>query len=150
MQNKTSNSFLDELVIKEELPFQNERCCDSDVIETESENNDDHDESYYCTEPCQDIADCYMLIDSLVKDILTLEEEMIRWRQALLKHLSPIDAQNLKSDIYDNLARRYYDNECYQTYIKLAYDGADPMESDKHCQMLRRLRDGIDETSVTL
>lgn len=149
MQNKTNNSLLDKIVMQEALPFQNES-SDSDAVATDLENNEDHDEPYYCTEPCQDIADCYMLIDSLVKDILTLEEEMIRWRQALLKHLSPIDAQNLKSDIYDNLARRYYDNECYQTYIKLAYDGVDPMESDEHSQMLIRLRDGIDETSVTL
>lgn len=48
------------------------------------------------------------------------------------------------------MARRYYDSECYQTYIKLAYDGIDPMESNEHCQMLRRLRNGIDETSVIL
>lgn len=148
MQNKTTNSFLDEIA-SEELPFQNDR-GNSNSVAIDLGCNKDHDESCYCTEPCQEIADCYMLIDSLVQDILTLEEEMIRWRQALLKHLSPIDAQNLHSDIYDNLARRYYDNERYQTYIKLAYDGVDPMESDEHCQMLRRLRDGIDETSVTL
>lgn len=148
MQDKTGNSLLEENA-SEELPFQND-CGDSDVAAIDFESNEGHDESCYCTEPCQDITDCYMLIDSLVKDILTLEEEMVRWRQALLKHLSPIDAQNLKSDIYDNLARRYYDNECYQTYIKRAYDGVDPMESDAHCQRLRRLRDGSDETSVTL
>lgn len=148
MQDKTGNSLLEENA-SEELPFQND-CSDSDVAAIDFKSNEGYDESCYCTEPCQDITDCYMLIDSLVKDILTLEEEMVRWRQALLKHLSPIDAQNLKSDIYDNLARRYYDNECYQTYIKLAYDGVDPMESDAHCQILKCLRDGIDETSVTL
>ena len=84
MQNKTNNSFLNEFEIQEELPFQN-KCSDSDAVVTDLENNEDHDESNYCTEPCPDIADCYMLIDSLVKDILTLEEEMIRWRQALTK-----------------------------------------------------------------
>ena len=99
---------------------------------------------------CKDLSDCYILIDSLVQDILTLEEEMVRWRQALLKHLSPLDAQNLLSDIFDNLARRNIDNEAYQKYIKLAGYKEDPMESDEHTERLWRLRNGTDETSVNL
>lgn len=146
MQNRTNNSIVAENIF-EELPFQND---EPDATTINYGNDQDYDEADYCTEPCHELVDSYLLIDSLVQDILSLEEEMVRWRQALLKYLLPIDAQNLKSDIYDNLARRYYDNACYQSYIKRAYNGVDPMESKEHCQMLKRLRDGIDETSVTL
>ena len=99
---------------------------------------------------CKDLSDCYILIDSLVQDILTLEEEMVRWRQALLKYLSPLDAQNLLSDIFDNLARRNIDSEAYQKYIKLAGYREDPMESEEHTELLWRLRNGTDETNVNL
>lgn len=145
MQNK-NNSFLAEDIF-EELPFQNDEPGSSEMNYEDEPNYSVMD---CCSETCPDVLDSYLLIDALVQDILSLEEEMVRWRQALMRHLSPIDAQNLKSDIYDNLARRHYDNECYQTYIKLLYNGVDPMESKEHCQMLRRLRDGIDETSVVL
>lgn len=101
-------------------------------------------------EQCNELSDCYILIDSLVQDILTLEEEMVRWRQALLKYLSPLDAQNLLSDIFDNLARRNIDSEAYQKYIKLAGYKEDPMESAKHTELLWRLRNGTDETSISL
>ena len=69
-------------------------------------------------ESCSDLLECYQLIDSLVKDVLSLEEEMVRWRQALLKHLSPLDERNLLADIFDNLAGRNYDNKAYQAYLK--------------------------------
>ena len=99
---------------------------------------------------CNELSDCYILIDSLVQDILTLEEEMVRWRQALLKYLPPLDAQNLMSDIFDNLACRNIDSEAYQKSIKLAGYKEDPMESEEHTELLWRLRNGTDETSVNL
>lgn len=99
---------------------------------------------------CRELSDCYILIDSLVQDILSLEEEMVRWRQALLKHLSPLNAQNLLADIFDNLARRNYDNETYQSYLKAFGYTEDPMESKEHTELLWRLRNGKDETNVNL
>jgi hypothetical protein len=144
MQNKNNNSLSVEKIL-EGLPFQEDK-------PNTCENEDELDYSVMdcCPEFCQDLVESYLLVDSLVQDILSLEEEMVRWRQALLRHLSPIDAQNLKSDIYDNLARRYYDNECYQDYIKRMHDGKDPMESEEHSLMLQRLKEGMDETSVVL
>jgi|GEM_PF-637164 len=146
MQNKNNNSLSAENIL-EELSFQND---ETNTSEPNYEDEPDYSLMDCYPESCQDLVESYLLVDSLVQDILSLEEEMVRWRQALLRHLSPIDAQNLKSDIYDNLARRYYDNTCYQAYIKRMYNGKDPMESKEHSQMLRRLKDGIDETSVVL
>ena len=99
---------------------------------------------------CRELDECYQLIDSLVQDILALEEEMVRWRQALIKHLPPLDARDLQSDIFDNLARRNYDNEAYQAYLKAFGYKEDPMEAKEHTELLWRLRNGTDETSVNL
>lgn len=54
-------------------------------------------------------------------DIHLLEER--------IRHLDPPDAQNLQADIFDHLARRYYDNETYQKYLKALRYEEDPMES---------------------
>ncbi len=75
---------------------------------------------------------------------------MVRWRQALIKHLALLDAQNLHADIFDNLARRNFDNEAYQAYLKAYGYEEDPMEAKEHTEMLWRLRNGTDETSVNL
>lgn len=105
---------------------------------------------YDCSEDCGEIWSFCKLVNSLVLDIKSLEEEMVRWRQALLRYLTPEDAANLKSDIYNNLAARHSDNEAYQIYMKAMCGGQDPMESDEHSHMLRRHKEGTDDTSVVL
>ncbi|MCD8397388.1 MAG: hypothetical protein LUD12_09450 [Lachnospiraceae bacterium] len=99
---------------------------------------------------CENLCGYYTLIDSLVQDILSLEEEMVNWRHALLCHLSPLDAQNLQSDIMDGLALRYYNNEIYQYYLDMSLYDEDPMESEKHVSKLWRLAHGTDEDSINL
>ncbi|PXV88417.1 hypothetical protein C8E03_108144 [Lachnotalea glycerini] len=144
--NHKNDSILAENIL-EELPFPGN---DPEMLEIRNKPEPDYSLMDCSCNNCQDLIKSYLLIDSLVQDILGLEEEMVRWRQALLRHLPPIDAQNLKSDIYDNLARRYYDNKSYQSYLKRMYNGQDPMESKEHNQMLHRLKEGTDETSVVL
>lgn len=99
---------------------------------------------------CEDVFQCYKLIDSLVRDILALEEEMVNWRHALVRHLDPIDAQNLQADIFDGLAQRYYESETYQDYLDMFHYAEDPMESREHVQKLWRLAYGTDEGSANL
>lgn len=101
-------------------------------------------------EGCDSLFQCYSLIDSLVRDILTLEEEMVNWRHALVRHLDEADAQNLQSDIFDYLAQRHYDQPAYQAYLRIFRQGVDPMESDEHVKKLWRLANGTDEDSVNL
>lgn len=131
------------------------RCREQKTMDTENTSSiNNRDEPDYSAledcNNCKELSGCYMLIDFLVQDILTLEEETVRWRQALLKHLSPADAQNLLADIFDNMARRNYDNEAYQKYISLLGYKEDPMESKEHTELLWRLRNGTDETNITL
>lgn len=99
---------------------------------------------------CDSLFQCYQLIDSLVQDILSLEEEMVNWRHALVRHLALPDARDLQSDIFDNLAQRRYDDPAYQKYLRIFHYDADPMESDEHVRKLHRLAHGTDEDSVNL
>ena len=111
--------------------------------------DDSHPVCYYGME-CRELHECYSLIDSLVNDILTLEEEMVNWRHALIRHLDPVTGQNLQSDIFDYLAQRHTDNDTYQAYLDAFGMDEDPMESDEHTQKLWRLAHGTDEESVNL
>lgn len=99
---------------------------------------------------CSDLSDCYSLINSLVCDILKLEEEMVNWRHALIRYLDPPDARGLQCDIFDHLAQRRFDDPAYQKYLRLFRYETDPMESDRHTLKLRRLANGTDKASVNL
>lgn len=105
----------------------------------------------YPDESCDDCIrtdELCSLIDWLVMDIVHLEEEVVKWRAALYPYLSPEDADNLKSDIFDNLAERHTDEEIYQLYLRVMNRKSDPMESDEHSETMKRLRDGRDEESI--
>lgn len=131
----------------EELPFDSSGMDDGGE---ETCHDDYSGPAFMGCEQCDDLFGCYNLIDSLVRDILTLEEEMVNWRHALVRHLGPLDAQNLQADIFDHLARRYYDNETYQKYLKAFRYEEDPMESDEHTGKLWRLAHGTDGESANL
>lgn len=96
-----------------------------------------------------DLHDFMALTDAMVSEILRLEEEVVRWRQALIKHLEPRWADGLRQDIFDNLSRTFYGFDAYQLFINYMHGGVDPMESPDHVDRMLRLRDGNDETSIT-
>lgn len=92
----------------------------------------------------------YSLIANMVEDILLLEEDLVRWRKALIPHLTPDNAEGLKSDILDGMARNYEGTPAYDMFIAEYCNNNNPMENDEHCSRMIRLRKGIDETSVFL
>jgi len=96
------------------------------------------------------VDDFCELIEAMVEDILSLEEDLVRWRKALIPHLNERNAEGLQSDILDGLARNYQDMAAYDLYLKLRHQGNDPMEADEHCELMTRLRQGIDESNVFL
>ena len=105
----------------------------------------------YGDEDCDDCAyvdDLCRLVHSLVRDIIHLEEEVVRWRQALVKYLPKQWAQGLQSDIFDNLAARHGGDPAYEAYLRHLGLKQDPMETQEHTEKMCRLRDGIDETTV--
>jgi len=92
----------------------------------------------------------YKLINSMVEDILMLEEDLVRWRKALIPHLTKANAEGLQDDILDGLARNYEGIPAYDMFMQEYCNNKNPMENDEHCELMIRLRQGIDETSVFL
>lgn len=93
--------------------------------------------------------DLLMLIDEMVKTIIGLEEELVRWRQVLLKYLSPEWAEGLRQDIFNNISRDFEGDPAYDLYVKLICNGIDPQQADEKIELMYRLANGIDETSIT-
>ena len=92
----------------------------------------------------------YALIEAMVEDILMLEEDLVRWRKALIPHLNQENAEGLQSDILDGMARNYEGIPAYDLFMQEYCNNKNPMENDEHCDLMTRLRKGIDETSVFL
>lgn len=105
---------------------------------------------YECEDECRRIIDFCLLVHSLVQDINSLEEEIVRWRQVLIKYLPSQEAEGLRSDIFSNLAGDYSDDKAYQYYITRLCEGHDPLENDEHVNRMLRLRDGTDDTTLAL
>jgi hypothetical protein len=99
---------------------------------------------------CPSITDFCILVHSLVQNINSLEEEVVRWRHALLKYLPINEAEELRCDIFSNLTGSIDFNEAYQLYVEKMCLGRDPMDDDEHINRMFRLRDGKDDTTITL
>lgn len=101
-----------------------------------------------CTESCKTIDDFLNLTDEMVETIIDLEEELVRWRQALIKYLPQDFAEGLRQDIFNNLSRDFDGEPAYNLYVKLKR-GEDPQRSKDHIDRLYRLANGTDDTSIT-
>ena len=92
----------------------------------------------------QDLADrCSCDIET----IIGLEDEPVRWRQALIKYLPERWAEGLRMDIFCNLSRDFEGDPAYDLYVKLRR-GEDPQHDKERTKRLYRLADGTDETSI--
>ena len=87
-------------------------------------------------------------MDKKVETILGLEEDLVRWWQALIKYLPKEWAEGLRQDIFNNLSRDFEGDPAYDLYIKMN-QGMDPQQSEERRARLYRLADGIDDTSIT-
>ena len=98
---------------------------------------------------CPDVYNFLRLTDELIHTILELEEEVIRWRQALIKYLPPDWAEGLCQDILCNLSRDFEGEAAYDFYVNSLCGGKDPQQDKARLARLRRLMNGTDETSIT-
>ena len=93
--------------------------------------------------------DIYPLLYLMTKEISLLEEELVRWRRALIEKLPDEKADVLLQNIYGGLSRRFYgESDLYDRFVDDFCSGIDPMASDEHVQLMQRLRMGIDESSI--
>lgn len=102
-----------------------------------------------CTRDCDTVDSFLMLTDEMVKTILDLEAELVRWRQALIKYLPPELAEGLQQDIFNNISRDFEGEPAYDLYVRLVCGGQDPQQEDSRLARIHRLAKGTDETSIT-
>ena len=126
-----------------ELPFGNDSSTDG---ATEDEASCDYEEP--CAYNCPTVDDFLSPTAELMETILSLEEDLVRWRQALIKYLPKEWAEGLRQDIFNNLSRDFEGDPAYDLYVNMN-QGMDPQQSEERRARLYRLADGIDDTSIT-
>ena len=95
-----------------------------------------------CFYSCRTVHDFMRLTDEMVHTIIGLEEELVRWRQALIKYLPP-------EDILNNIARDFEGDPAYDLYVSMVCNGIDPQQEKEKLARMKRLVNGTDETSIT-
>ncbi|WP_069874300.1 hypothetical protein [Fusibacter sp. 3D3] len=109
-------------------------------------------ENLACIEDIEYHRDCKLKRSeiSLIQNINSLEEEVVRWRYALIQYLPTKEADELRSDIFSNLTGGIDCDEAYQFYVEKMCGGHNPMDDEEHFNKTLRLRDGRDDTTITL
>ena len=102
-----------------------------------------------CIYDCPDVHHFLRLTEELIHTSLKLEEEVIRWCQALIKYLPPDWAEGLHQDILCNLSRDFEGESAYDFYVNFLCGGKEPQQDKARLARLRRLMNGTDETSIT-
>ena len=73
-----------------------------------------------CFYDCKAVHDFMRLTDEMVHTIIGLEEELVRWRQVLIKYLPPEWAEGLRSDILNNIARDFEGDPAYDLILSIS------------------------------
>lgn len=108
-------------------------------------------DDYKAWDECPEVMDCELirsfleLVDSMVKDIQHLKAETIRARYELRKQLNPAREWTTTVDILSNLDTSHYDSLAYQEFVRIYYDGGDPMSFKGFIDSMVQLANGIDD-----
>ena len=102
-----------------------------------------------CLLDCPTVYDFLKLTDEMIKTIIELDEELVRWRQVLIKYLPPEWADGLRQDIFNNTSRCFEGEPAYNSYVNWMCGGVDPQQEDSLTDRMHRLANGTDETSIT-
>ena len=108
---------------------------------------DDYNEWRECldADTCELTVSFLELVDAMVKDIQHLKAETIRARYELSQKFDPDHKWISTVDILSNLDMPHYDSMAYQQYVKIYYDGGDPMSFKGYVDSMVRLAQGIDD-----
>lgn len=108
-------------------------------------------DDYKVWDECPEVMDCELtrsfldLVDSMVKDIQHLKAETVRARYELKKQLDPAGEWITTVDILSNLDTPHYDSLAYQEFVRIYYDGGDPMSFKGFIDSMVQLANGIDD-----
>lgn len=109
-----------------------------------------HDD-YKAWDECPDVDSCDLihsfleLVDSMVRDIQHLKAETIRARYELSQKYDSTHTCITIVDILSDLDIPHYDNLAYQEYIRIYYDGGDPMSFKDYIDSMVNLAKGQDD-----
>ena len=108
-------------------------------------------DDYTAWDECPDVDNCELiqsfleLVDSMVKDIQHLKAETVKARYELSQKLDPEHQWTTGADILSDLDTPHYDNLAYQEYMRIYYDGGDPMSFKEHVDSMIRIVQGQDD-----
>ena len=135
----------DAIFKEQELPFPDE--SDSQIYDSHDLDMERYDDMDICS-ICSSIRDYNYLTYEMIEEIKYLRAEVIRWRQVLIKYLSPEWADGLRQDIFDNIFQHFEDLDAYKYYVNSCCNGIDPLDNKEQSAFLMRLKDGTDESSI--
>ena len=108
-------------------------------------------DDYTAWDECPDVDNCELiqsfleLVDSMVKDIQHLNAETVKARYELSQKLDPEHQCTTGADILSDLDTPHYDNLAYQEYMRIYYDGGNPMSFKEHVDSMIRIAQGQDD-----
>jgi len=86
--------------------------------------------------------DFYDLIERLVEGIQHLELKVVYLRYLLSKYLPEWDGEMLRDDIFRDLTGGFWDQPAYQKYLSAYHGGLDPLDSETHNDLMKKLSRG--------
>lgn len=101
-----------------------------------------------CANGCPTLYEFLKLTHELMDTIADLEDDLIRWRQVLIKYLPDDWAEGLRQDIMCGLAPGFEGNPAYDLYVSYFCNGLDPQKDPDGVRRRERLANGTDETSI--
>jgi hypothetical protein len=94
---------------------------------------------------CELIQEFCLLVDEMIRDIKHLQAEVIRTRYTLSEQPTYPHADGLKSDILSDLGGVYEEYPAFQEYMRIMYDGGNPLAFNDFVQALIDIARGRDE-----
>ncbi|MBQ3798011.1 MAG: hypothetical protein II842_17330 [Butyrivibrio sp.] len=94
---------------------------------------------------CELILSFLELTDSLVRDLQHLKAETLRARYQWWKQLDPDKNRITTVDLLSNLEMPHYDNQAYQEYMRIYYNGGDPLEFKEFSDSMINIANGTDD-----
>ncbi|MBQ1406621.1 MAG: potassium channel protein [Eubacterium sp.] len=120
-------------------------------MDTTNEVFNEHD-NYNCYDDTTPeyylLYDYIRLVRALIEEINDTRDDVLRWRQAIIKYLPERWAEGLRCDMLSNLCRNFEDFDAYKHYMNSYCGGVDPLDNEGVCQRVHRLITGTDETSI--
>ena len=94
---------------------------------------------------CELIQEFCLLVDDMIRDIKHLKAEIVRTRYELSEQPTYPYRDALKSDILSDMSCVYDDSVAYKEFMRIMYDGGNPLDFNDFIQALYDISRGKDD-----